>query len=104
MLLVGALAHVAGELLYSAGSWALSYELAPEHAQGQYQGLFGMATRLAETVTPAITAVLIIGLGLPGWLLFGALLLAAGLATPAAARWAERTRTAPVPSLQEVVP
>jgi hypothetical protein len=114
VLVLGALAHVAGELLYSAGSWALSYELAPDHAQGQYQGLFGMTTRLARTLTPAITTVLIIGLGLPGWSMFGALLLAAGLVTPAAARWAERTRSdprvvadappvEPVPSGEEVV-
>lgn len=95
ILVAGALLHVVGELLYSAGSWALSYELAPEHAQGQYQGLFGMATRLAETLTPAVTTVLIIGLGLPGWLLFGAALLAAGAVTPAAARWAQRTRPDP---------
>ncbi|MGX6607630.1 MFS transporter [Micromonosporaceae bacterium Da 78-11] len=96
VLLVGAGVHVIGELLYAAGSWALSYELAPDHAQGQYQGLFGMASRVAETVTPALTALLIIGLGEPGWFIFGALLLIAGLVTPAAARWALRTRPQPV--------
>ncbi|MFF8395658.1 MFS transporter [Streptomyces sp. NPDC016172] len=41
VLAVGVVVHTMGELLYSAGSWALSYELAPEHAHGQYQGLFG---------------------------------------------------------------
>ncbi|MGC5032497.1 MFS transporter [Micromonospora sp. DT229] len=92
VLIVGALIHVLGELLYAAGSWALSYELAPEHAQGQYQGLFGMGGKVAKMVTPAITAVLIIGVGRPGWLIFGALLFTAGAITPFVARWAERTR------------
>jgi MFS family permease len=95
ILLAGAGAHVVGEMLFAAGSWALSYELAPEHLQGQYQGLFGMTTKLAETVTPAVTTLLIIGLGWPGWLLFGALLVAAGALAPAAARWAQRTRPQP---------
>lgn len=94
VLVVGALVHVVGELLYSAGAWALSYELAPEHAHGQYQGLFGMSTQLGAMVTPVAATTLIIGLGWPGWLVFAAALLAAGLAAPAVARWAERTRPA----------
>lgn len=89
---VGALVHVFGELLYSAGSWALSYELAPENAHGQYQGLFGMSSQLGSMVTPVAATTLIIGLGWPGWLAFAAVLLAAGLAAPSVARWAERTR------------
>lgn len=92
LLASGALAHVLGELLYSAGSWALAYELAPEHAQGQYQGLFSMTVKLSSTVTPAATTILIIGLGWAGWAIFAAALLAAGLAAPPVARWAARTR------------
>lgn len=93
VLAVGALVHVLGELLYSAGSWALSYELAPEHGHGQYQGVFGMSTQLGSMVTPVAATTLIIGLGWPGWVVFAAVLLAAGLAAPSVARWAERSRT-----------
>lgn len=92
VLVAGALVHVFGELLYSAGSWALAYELAPEHAQGQYQGLFGMSTQLGSMVTPVAATTLIIGFGWPGWLVFAVVLLAAGLAAPAVARWAEGSR------------
>lgn len=88
----GALVHVFGELLYSAGSWALSYELAPEHAQGQYQGLFGMSTQLGSMITPVAATTLIIGFGWPGWLVFAAVMLAAGLAAPSVARWAQSSR------------
>ncbi|MCY0927956.1 MFS transporter [Streptomyces sp. H27-H1] len=91
-LVVGAVVHVCGEMLHSAGSWALSYELSPANAHGQYQGMFNLAQRVGGAVTPALTAVVIIGWGLPGWLLFGAVLLAGGLATPAVARWAQNTR------------
>ncbi|CAM3394482.1 MFS transporter [Stackebrandtia soli] len=91
-LAAGTLVHVVGELLYAAGQWALSFGLAPEHAQGQYQGLFGLTTKLGSTLAPAITAVLILGWGWPGWLLFGASLLLAGICVPPMARWALRTR------------
>lgn len=93
-LAVGALVHVFGELLFAAGQWALSFGLAPEHAQGQYQGLIGVATKLGATLAPALTGVLILGWGWPGWLLFGGVLMAAGFCAPPAARWALRSRAA----------
>ncbi|MFI5866474.1 MFS transporter [Streptomyces sp. NPDC051546] len=91
-LVVGAVIHVCGEMLHSAGSWALSYELSPSNAHGQYQGMFNLAQRVGGAVTPALTTIVIIGWGWPGWALFGAVLLAGGLATPAVARWAQSTR------------
>ncbi|MEV4391978.1 MFS transporter [Nonomuraea sp. NPDC049607] len=93
----GALLHVFGELLQAAGSWGLSYELAPPQAIGQYQGLYGMGQQVANIVVPAVMTTVIVGWGLPGWLLFGGLFLAAGLAVPPVARWAEHTRAAALP-------
>jgi hypothetical protein len=95
VLLAGALVHVLGEMLYSAGSWSLAYGLAPDHAQGQYQGLFGMSTQLGQMVTPLAVTTLIISLGRPGWLVFALVLVAAGLAAPGVAGWAERARQSP---------
>ncbi|MER8235576.1 MFS transporter [Streptomyces sp. NPDC101490] len=91
-LLAGAAVHVIGEMLYSAGSWSLAFGLAPDHAQGQYQGMFGMSTQLGSMVTPALATLLIVQFGWPAWIIFAALLLGAGLAAPAVASWAERTR------------
>ncbi|MFF2922611.1 MFS transporter [Streptomyces celluloflavus] len=85
-LMAGAVTHVIGELLYSVGSWALAFELAPEHAHGQYQGVFTMSIQLGGMVAPAAGTALIIGGGTSGWLAFAAVLLAAGLAAPAVAR------------------
>ncbi|MFF7359445.1 hypothetical protein [Streptomyces sp. NPDC008125] len=56
------------------------------------QGLFGLTTQLGTAITPAVTALLIVRQGWIGRLVMGALPAAAGLAAPAVARWAERTR------------
>ncbi|MFF2191440.1 MFS transporter [Streptomyces sp. NPDC058157] len=89
LLVAGTAVHVLGELLYSAGAWALSYELAPEGAHGQYQGFFGMTSQLGSALTPVAATSLIIGFGGTGWLVFGLLMLLAGAAVPLAVR-AER--------------
>ncbi|MCS7476758.1 MFS transporter [Umezawaea endophytica] len=93
-LFAGAAVHAISELLYSAGSWALAYELAPEHAHGQYQGFFGMTSNFGTMVTPIVVTTLIIGPGWPGWLALGVVLLVAGLLAPSIARWAATTRAA----------
>ncbi|MGW7074821.1 MFS transporter [Streptomyces sp. NPDC054866] len=103
-LIAGAFVHVCGEMLHSAGSWALSYDLAPEDAHGQYQGLFNLAQRVGAAVTPALTTAVIIGWGWPGWLLFGAVVLAGGLAFPAVGAWAARTRAHPQPEQRAAEP
>ncbi|MFE6691756.1 MFS transporter [Streptomyces sp. NPDC057743] len=95
VLVAGAVAHVIGELLYSVGSWALAFELAPEHAHGQYQGVFTMSIQLGGMVAPAAGTALIIGGGTGGWLAFAAVLLAAGLAAPTVTRLAPRTHREP---------
>ncbi|HEX6355502.1 MFS transporter [Actinophytocola sp.] len=96
LLGAGALVHVFGELLYSAGSWALAYELAPEHAHGQYQGMFGMSGNIGAMLTPVAATTLIVGAGWLGWLVFAVVLLGAGTAAPAVGKWALRTRQEPV--------
>ena len=92
-LLAGALVHVLGEMLHSSGAWSLAYGLAPEGSHGQYQGLFGMSTQLGSTITPFAATVLIIGLGWPGWLIFGAVMCVAGLFAPAVVRAAGKDAT-----------
>ena len=99
-LCAGGLVHVFGELLHAAGGWGLSFDLAPAHAQGQFQGLYNTGFQIAEIIAPAALVALVIGQGMRGWLVLGAAFVAAGLAVPLAARWAERTRPAPV---EEVV-
>jgi MFS family permease len=104
LLLIGAAVHVTGEMLHAAGAWTLSFGLAPEHAQGQYQGLYAMSRQLSQTITPALATVLLTGLGAAGWGVFAGLFLAAGAAAPAASRWAIRARrVAPSPAAETLL-
>ena len=56
VLLAGGAVHVFGELLLSAGSWALAFDLAPEHAHGQYQGVFNMSIQLRAGLAAPVVA------------------------------------------------
>jgi hypothetical protein len=95
LLLAGAVVvHTFGELLVSAGGFGLSYELAPDHAQGQYQGVFALGMNGAQAFAPAILTILCLGAGAAGWIALGALFVAAGAATPPVARVALARRPA----------
>ncbi|MFI6444501.1 MFS transporter [Kitasatospora sp. NPDC050543] len=92
-LLVGAATlQVVGEMKQSAGSWQISFDLAPSHQTGQYQGFFGTGVAVARTVGPLLLTALLLTWGVPGWLLLGGLFLAAGCAMGPAVRWAEQNR------------
>ncbi|MFF5224933.1 MFS transporter [Micromonospora sp. NPDC000212] len=92
VIIIGILVHTVGELWHTAGSLELRFSLAPAHAQGQYMGLFGLGSGVANVVAPSILALMCITLGVPGWLLLGAVFVVVGLITPPVVRWAERTR------------
>lgn len=100
LLVVAALLQVVGELWQASASFLLGFELAPDHAQGQYQGLFGMGMSLSSMIAPPLLAFLPLGMGVPGWWILGGILLAAAVLLGPAVRWCERTR----PLLVEPVP
>jgi MFS family permease len=93
LILVAVIIQTVGELWYAAGGFELSFGLAPEHAQGQYLGVYGMGAGLANSFGPALLTALCIGWGIAGWVTVGILFAAAGLLMPPAVRWAEATRT-----------
>ncbi|MDX6347368.1 MAG: hypothetical protein QOF84_2158 [Streptomyces sp.] len=93
VLLAGASLQVVGEMMQSAGSWQLAFDLAPDGKQGQYQGFFGTGVAVARTLGPLLLTALVVTWGVPGWLLLGGLFLVAGAAMGPAARWAERSST-----------
>lgn len=94
LILVGVAVHTIGELWHEAASLELSFALAPEHAQGQYSGLFGMGHGLANSLAPSLLGLFCITWGAPGWLAMGGVFAAVALVMPCAVRWAERTRAA----------
>ncbi len=87
-LVVATLTHTVAEMLFGAASWHLSHDLAPDDAQGQYQGVFGMAMSVSDVAAPIVFAVVLLGWGLPGWLSLGLVFAAAGTATRPVVRWA----------------
>jgi MFS family permease len=91
VLLAAVVVYTFGELWHAAASFELAYGLARPHAQGQYAGVFGLGQGAANAAAPAILAPLCLGMGAPGWLALGGLLLFVGLLTPATVGWAERS-------------
>ena len=86
LLLAGVAVQSVGELWQTASAFGLSLELAQEHAQGEYQGVFALGRGIERAVAPAVLTALCLGWGPPGWLVVGGVLAAAGALLPAAAR------------------
>ncbi|MEV7027594.1 MFS transporter [Kitasatospora sp. NPDC093558] len=84
--------HSVGEVWESSGGYALAFGLAPDHAQGQYQGLFGIGFNAGQALAPVILTGAVLALGHTGWLLLGAFFAVVGAAGPPVAAWAERSR------------
>jgi MFS family permease len=92
-LLIGAcVIQACGEMAQAASGWGLAFGLAPDDAQGQYQGLSSTALAAATTVGPLLMAG-VVSAGTVGWLAYGALFLVAGFATVPVARWAAERAT-----------
>lgn len=86
--------HSLGEVWESSAGFALGFGLAPDHAQRQYQGLFGIGFDAGQALAPVILTAAVPGLGRTGWLLLGAFFAALGAGGPLVAARAERTRPA----------
>ncbi|MFJ8081554.1 MFS transporter [Streptomyces sp. NPDC096205] len=91
-LVLGAVLQVIAEMGQSAGSWQLSFDLAPEGRVGEYQGLFGTGVTVARTLGPLVLTTLVVEWGTPGWLLLGAATVAASYGMGPVSRWATGRR------------
>ncbi len=86
--------HAVGEVWQSSAGFTLGFGLAPDHAQGQYQGLMGLGFDAGQALAPAVLTTVCLGIGRGGWLLLGLFFAGLGLAGPPLAAWAGRTRPA----------
>ncbi|MFJ3216304.1 hypothetical protein ACIPLC_10335 [Kitasatospora sp. NPDC086801] len=98
LLVAASVLQVIGEMRQSAGSWQISFDLAPPERIGQYQGFFGTGVAVARTLGPLLLTTLLLDGGLAGWLVLGGLFLAAGYAMGPVVRWAERDRAGGCPT------
>jgi hypothetical protein len=94
VLVAGAVLQVVAEMQQSAGSWQLSFDLAPADRIGEYQGFFGTGVTVARTAGPLVLTALLVGWGTVGWLVLGGLMLAASYGMGPAVRWAADSRPA----------
>ncbi len=86
VLLVMMALHTCGELWHAAAGFELAHHLAPEHAQGEYQGMFSFGISASSAVAPGLLTLLCLTWAPQGWFVLGALLAITGLLTgPAAA-------------------
>ncbi|MGW0750108.1 MFS transporter [Streptomyces sp. NPDC002587] len=92
LLVLGAVLQADAEMRQSAGSWQIGFSLAPADRIGQYQGFFGTGVPVARTAGPLVLTGLLLVWGIPGWLLLGALLLAASYGMGPAVRRARAGR------------
>jgi Major Facilitator Superfamily len=90
LIMAAVVVHTVGELWHSAGGFEVSFALAPDHATGQYLGVFGLGAGLADALGPSLLIALCITWGRPGWYVVGALFTLTGLAAPVTVRWAQR--------------
>ena len=93
VVVLGVFALTVGELWYAAASFELSFGLAPEHAQGQYSGLFGMGQGVANAIGPPVLGLACLGWGKPGWLAVGVCFLLTGQLIPLVVKWSDHTQT-----------
>jgi Major Facilitator Superfamily len=95
LLLAGAVVlQTYGELWQSSAMFALDFGLAPPHAQGQYQGLVNTTNFGAVALAPFVLVGVVLAGGRFGLVMLGVWFALLGLASPAVARWGERTRPA----------
>jgi hypothetical protein len=87
--------HSIGEIWHSSANIALGFGLAPEHAQGEYQGVLGLGFDAGQALAPVILTTAFLGLGQSGWVLLGLCFAGLGSLGPAVAVWAERTPPRP---------
>jgi hypothetical protein len=79
LLFLGVVVQSTGELWQTASSFTLSFDLADERSQGQYQAVFGLGRGLVKAIAPVLLGALCLGLGFTGWALLGLGLLGCGL-------------------------
>jgi MFS family permease len=102
IMVAGAALQVVAEMQQSAGSWQLSFGLAPADRMGEYQGFFGTGVTVARTLGPLVVTTLLLGWGAPGWPVLGLLMVLAAYAMGPVARRAAAGRPLPRPVAEPV--
>lgn len=82
----------AGQVWSSVALWSFRYGFAREDAQGEYGGVFSMATGLRSLIGPAVITALMASLTAAGWVVLAVAFAGLSLAVAPIVAWCERTR------------
>jgi MFS family permease len=88
ILLAGIVVQTLAEVVCSAAGWALSYDLADPAAPGAYQGVFTSGFATAGMLAPIVATSTALRFGFAGWVVLGAIFVAAGAALVPVSEWA----------------
>ncbi|MGI5159044.1 MFS transporter [Microbispora sp. CA-102843] len=92
-LFAGVIVLTVGELLQTPTSWDLRYRLAPESKQGEYGGMFQLASGIPQAIAPGLLTLLITQTTFWAWVVLAGLhVVLIMLAGPCIA-WVEATRS-----------
>jgi Na+/melibiose symporter-like transporter len=97
LLMLAAVVMTFGEMVQTTSTGELSYGLAPAHSQGSYLNLFGSGLTVAEAVGPFGLTLLLVTVGPVGWLVLGAIFVAASIIMGHVAEGAAGFHAMPVP-------
>ncbi|MFD0340958.1 MFS transporter [Streptomyces sp. NPDC127117] len=89
LLLTATAIQTMGEMMQMPATWEISFGLTPEGRHGQYQAFFGSGLTVAELIGPLVLTGLLVYWGSFGWILLGALFVAASFLMVPAVRWGE---------------
>ncbi|MFK0202465.1 MFS transporter [Streptomyces lavendulae] len=95
IILIAVVVHSLGSIGQAASAFGLSFELAPEHAISEYQGVFGLAAGIASAFGAGLVTYLCVEAGPVGWVVLGTLFAVTGAAMPPVVRWAAARPTQP---------
>ncbi|MFC5182053.1 MFS transporter [Actinomadura harenae] len=101
LILVAVAVMTVGEILGSAGSWALGFDLADERSQGVYQGVFNTGFAAGLVLGPLAVTQTALRSGMTGWLVLAGIFLVTAVAFVPATRWAVATRPVAEPAAAE---
>lgn len=78
-LIIAVVVLSVGEMLYNPAKWFLRYNMAREHAQGEYGGVFSFASGVGAALGPALIAGLLAGIDPWAWPVLAVGFVAVGL-------------------------
>lgn len=98
LLVVGVVVLTVGEMLTEAAAWGLAFDLAPDGAQGEYQGVFALGTGLERVVGPILVTTVAVWHDGLGWSIFAAYFVALAVVVRPVVAAAVSSRSTGTPS------